>query len=56
MLLGEGLGTSGIAARLSISRETARNHIQAVMSALGVHSRLEAVAVAHRLGLLPPRS
>jgi DNA-binding NarL/FixJ family response regulator len=28
--------------------ETVRNHIRGILRALGVHSRLEAVAVAHR--------
>jgi PAS domain S-box-containing protein len=53
LLLGDGLGTAEIAGSLGISVETARNHIQAVMRTLGAHSRLEAVAVAHRIGLLP---
>jgi PAS domain S-box-containing protein len=53
MLLGEGLGTAQIAAQLGISAPTARNHIQAVMEALGAHTRLEAVAEAHQTGLLP---
>jgi PAS domain S-box-containing protein len=53
-LLDEGLGTSEIAARLGISVETARNHVGALLRELGAHSRLEAVAVARRFGLLPP--
>jgi PAS domain S-box-containing protein len=55
LLLGDGRGTSEIAAHLDIAVETARNHIRAVVSALGAHSRLEAVAIAHRIGLLPPQ-
>jgi PAS domain S-box-containing protein len=53
-LLDEGLGTAELAARLGISVETARNHVRALLRELGVHSRLEAVAVARRYGLLPP--
>jgi PAS domain S-box-containing protein len=53
-LLDEGLGTTELAARLGISVETARNHVRALLRELGVHSRLEAVAVARRYGLLPP--
>ncbi len=34
-----------IAARLSISHATVRNHVQHILSKLGVHSILEAVAV-----------
>jgi DNA-binding CsgD family transcriptional regulator len=51
-LLGEALGTSGIAVRLGVSEETVRNHIRAIFRELGAHSRLEAVVAAHRLGLL----
>ena len=52
LLLADGLGTSEIASHLVISKETARNHIRAVMSALDAHSRLEAVTIARRTGLL----
>ena len=55
VLLGEGLGTSEIAARLNVSDNTARNHIRGMMGALEAHTRLEAVAIANRIGLLPPR-
>jgi PAS domain S-box-containing protein len=51
-LLGEGVSTDQIAATLHLSRETVRNHIRHVLRALGAHSRLEAVALAHRQGLL----
>jgi len=51
-LLGEGASTEQIAAMLHLSKETVRNHIRHVLRALGAHSRLEAVAKAHRAGLL----
>ena len=51
-LLAAGLSTREIAGRLAISRETARNHVRGILVALGAHSRLEAVAVARRLGLV----
>ena len=54
-LLGEGASTDEIAAALHLSRETVRNHVRHVLRALGAHSRLEAVAAAHRLGLPPGR-
>ena len=54
-LLAEGLGTAAIAERLGIAEETARNHIRGLLGALSVHSRLEAVVEAHRLGLVQPR-
>jgi DNA-binding NarL/FixJ family response regulator len=45
-LLAEGMGQVEIAAVLVISPQTARTHIQNVISKLGVHSRVEAVALA----------
>ena len=47
-LLGRGASTKAIAESLSISTETVRNHIRRIFSALGVHSRLEAVAKLRR--------
>lgn len=52
VLLGEGLSTAAIAARLGLSKETVRNHVRAVLQELGAHSRLEAVIEARRRGLL----
>ncbi len=51
-LLGQGLGAKEIADQLSISPETARTHIQKILKKLQVHSKLEAVVLALRLGLL----
>ncbi|HLZ23465.1 MAG TPA: LuxR C-terminal-related transcriptional regulator [Ktedonobacterales bacterium] len=51
-LLADGLSTIEIAARLSISRITARNHVTHVMDKLEVKSRLRAVIVATQKGLL----
>jgi two-component system nitrate/nitrite response regulator NarL len=45
-LLGEGLSSKQIARRLTITEATARNHIQNILSKLGVHSRLEAALYA----------
>jgi PAS domain S-box-containing protein len=47
-LLDQGRSTAEIARELHLSVETVRNHIRHVLKALGVHSRLEAVAVARR--------
>ena len=44
--------TRGISERLFISLNTARNHVQRTIAKLGAHSRLEAVAIARRYGLL----
>jgi DNA-binding CsgD family transcriptional regulator/PAS domain-containing protein len=50
-LLARGQGAQGIAETLSISVNTARNHIRNIETRLGVHNQAEAVAVAlrHRL-------
>jgi PAS domain S-box-containing protein len=47
-LLERGYSTDQIARELHLSIETVRNHIRHLLRALGVHSRLEAVAVARR--------
>jgi len=47
-LLEHGRSTDQIAEELSISSETVRNHIRHLMRALGVNSRLQAVAEARR--------
>jgi two-component system nitrate/nitrite response regulator NarL len=44
-LLGEGLNTAEIVEALGISKSTVRSHIQAILSKLRVHSRLQAVAL-----------
>ena len=48
-LLEHGKSTGQIADHLHLSQETVRNHIRRLLSTLGVHTRLEAVARA-RLG------
>jgi PAS domain S-box-containing protein len=45
-LLEQGLSTKQMAAELHLSPETVRNHIRRLFQALGVHTRLEAVAAA----------
>lgn len=51
-LLTSGASTQTIATKLSISPATARHHIHRVLAKLGVHSRLEAVTLALRNGLI----
>ena len=51
-LLEHGRSTNQIAAELHLSIETVRNHIRHILRALGVHSRLEAVALTRRGHLL----
>jgi DNA-binding NarL/FixJ family response regulator len=51
-LLADGRTTVAIAAELFVSTHTVRNHISNILSKLGAHSKLEAVAVAARDGLI----
>ena len=50
--LSEGASTEDIASALHLSKETVRNHVRQLLRALGVHSRLEAVALAHNEDML----
>ena len=54
-LLAEGLSDAEIAARLSLSTKTVGHHVSAVLAKLGVGSRRQAAAAAHRLGVVPRR-
>jgi len=47
-MLERGLSTTQIATEMHLSTETVRNHVRALLRTLGVHSRLEAVALAHQ--------
>ena len=51
-LLEHGRSTKQIAQELHLSPETVRNHVRHLLDALGVNSRLEAVAVGRAQG--PP--
>lgn len=51
-LLDEGHRAREIAAQLGISETTVRNHVAAILSRLGCHSQLEAVAEARRRGII----
>lgn len=50
-LLVEGLSGKEIASALSVSPHTVRTHVQSILMKLQVHTRLEAVAFAIRLGI-----
>jgi PAS domain S-box-containing protein len=52
-LLAQGRSVKEICAELYLSKATVRNHVRALLQALGAHSQLEAVAAARKLGLLP---
>ena len=51
-LLADGLNQRAIAAELFLSPKTVATHIQHILAKLDVHSRAQAVAVAHRDGLV----
>ena len=51
-LLADGLGNKQIAARLGISTNTVKTHLELLFERLGVSSRAEAVAAGVRQGLL----
>lgn len=52
-LMMEGLPNKAIALRLKRSVGTAKSHVKAILSKLDAATRIEAVAVAQRRGLLP---
>jgi DNA-binding CsgD family transcriptional regulator len=53
-LLSLGYSTERIAAEMSVARETARNHVRGALRALGVNSRVEALAAFRRLEAAEP--
>jgi DNA-binding NarL/FixJ family response regulator len=51
-LLAAGVGTDDVARRLNLSRSTVRNHVQNLLPKLRVHTRVEAVVLALKAGLV----
>lgn len=51
-LLAEGLSNAEIAARMTVSVHTVRNHVANLSAKLGAHSKLEVLAIAVRRGLV----
>lgn len=51
-LLADGSTTADIASSLFVSTNTVRNHISSIIRKLGVHSRLEAVSLGIKQGLV----
>lgn len=51
-LLAEGATTEALAQQLYISKHTARSHVRNILGKLDAHSKLEAVSVALRAGLV----
>jgi DNA-binding NarL/FixJ family response regulator len=54
-LVADGVPNKTIAVQLSLRLNTVRNHVQNVLTKLGAHSKLEAVAIATRSGLIRSR-
>ena len=52
-LLGEGLSKKIDASQLNVNQHTVKFHVNSIMGKLNAQSRIQAVTVATRLGLLP---
>lgn len=50
--LADGISTSAIAVALGLSEHTVRNHVSNILSKLGAHTKLQAVVLAARAGLI----
>ena len=50
--LAAGASTATISEQLLLSVNTVRNHVQSAIRRLGAHSKLEAISIARREGLL----
>jgi DNA-binding NarL/FixJ family response regulator len=53
-LMADGASNHEIAEQLHLSHHTVRNHVQHIFARLGAHSKLEAVAIGLRRGLVAP--
>jgi len=51
-LLADGLSNAVISEQLFLSTHTVRNHVHAILGKLGAHSKLEAVSIAIRRGVI----
>jgi DNA-binding NarL/FixJ family response regulator len=51
-MLAAGMSTKGIAGALSVTPKTVSMHVNNAMKKLGVHSRTQAVPLAHRYALV----
>jgi DNA-binding NarL/FixJ family response regulator len=52
LLLADGASTEEVGEQLGVARNTVRNHVQRILDKLGARSKLEAVAIARRDGLI----
>jgi DNA-binding NarL/FixJ family response regulator len=54
--LGQGQGTQTMSRSLDLSEHTVRNYVRNILNKLGAHTKLEAVLIAARAGLIEVRS
>jgi DNA-binding NarL/FixJ family response regulator len=52
VLIADGLSNADIGARIHVSVGTVKDHVSAILTKLGVGSRVQAALVAQRAGLL----